>query len=177
MTAAQSVQIGGAVLAIGVLLGTIGARLAPAGAWRRGLEDTGIILGCAAPAVALVARFLQHRSWPGAAIIAVAYGGFYLIRMRQLRRANRDGVRRLLGLHKDATYGEVLQQVERIEPREVTAAGQLILTAAAVAMLAVGIAVDHFTAALAGVALGVAEGTVRAAYRRALARKVRAIGH
>ena len=60
MTAAQSVQIGGAVLAVGVLLGTIGARLAPAGAWRRGLEDTGIILGCAAPAVALVARFLQH---------------------------------------------------------------------------------------------------------------------
>jgi hypothetical protein len=177
VTAAQSVQIGGAVLAVAVLLGTIGARLAPVGAWRRSLEDTGIILGCAAPAVALVARFLQHRSWPGAAIIAVAYGGFYLIRMRQLRRADRDGVRRLLGLHKDATYGEVLQQVERIEPREVTATGQLILTGAAVAMLGVGVAVDHFTAALAGVALGVAEGTVRAAYRRALARKVRAIGH
>jgi DNA-directed RNA polymerase specialized sigma24 family protein len=44
-------------------------------------------------------------------------------------------------------------------------------------MLGVGVAIDHFTAALAGVALGVAEGTVRAAYRRALARKVRAIGH
>ena len=39
------------------------------------------------------------------------------------------------------------------------------------------LAIDHFTAALAGVALGVAEGTVRAAYRRALARQVRAFGH
>src|SRR3954454_11621522 len=151
--------------------------LVPTGFWRRNAEDLGIILGCASAPLALLARFTHHRSWPYAAVIAIAYGGFYLIRMRQLRRADRDGVRRLLGLHKDATYGEVLQQVERIEPREVTTSGQLILTGAAVAMLAVGVAIDHFTAALAGVALGVAEGTVRAAYRRALARKVRSIGH
>jgi hypothetical protein len=177
VSAAQSVQIGGAVLALGVLLATVVSRLLPDGAWRRSAEDLGIILGCGAPALALVARFLQHRSWPGAAIIAVAYGGFYLIRMRQLRRANRDTVRRLLGLHKDASYGEVLQQVERIEPREVTATGQLVLIVAAVAMLAIGVALDQFTAALAGVALGVAEGTVRTTYRRALARKVRSIGH
>jgi hypothetical protein len=160
-----------------VLLATVVARLLPEGAWRRSAEDLGIILGCAAPALALVARFLQHRSWPGAAIIAVGYGGFYLIRMRQLRRANRDTVRRLLGLHRNASYGEVLQQVERIEPREVTTTGQLVLIVAAVAMLAIGVVLDQFTAALAGVALGVAEGTVRAAYRRSLARKVRSIGH
>ncbi|HEY0387433.1 MAG TPA: hypothetical protein VGC71_03225 [Gaiellales bacterium] len=177
MTAAQSVQIGGAVLALGVLLATVVSRLVPGGAWRRTAEDMGIILGCAAPALALIARFLQHRSWPGAAVIAVAYGGFYLIRMRQLRRANRDSVRRLLGLHKDATYGEALQQVERMEPRDVTAAGQVVLIVAALAMLAVGVLLDQFTAAVAGVSLGVAEGTVRAAYRRSLARKVRSIGH
>jgi hypothetical protein len=177
VTAAQSVQIGGAVLALGVLLGTIIARLLPDGAWRRNAEDFGIILGCAAPAVALVARFLQHRSWPGAAIIAVAYGGFYLIRMRQLRRADRDSVRRLLGLGKEASYGEVLQQVERIEPRPVTVRGQIVLVVAAVLMLGLGVVTDQFTAAMAGVALGVAEGTVRAAYRRSLAAKVRTIGH
>ena len=83
-------------------------------------------------------------------MIAIAYGGFYLIRMRQLRHANRDGVRRLLGLHRDASYGEVLQQVERIEPRPVTATGQLVLVAAAVATLALGVIVDQFTAALVG---------------------------
>jgi hypothetical protein len=87
-------------------------------------------------------------------VIAIAYGGFYLIRMRQLRNANRDGVRRLLGLHRDASYGEVLQQVERIEPRPVTATGQLVLVAAAVATLALGVIIDQFTAALAGVGAG-----------------------
>jgi uncharacterized membrane protein YidH (DUF202 family) len=64
-----------------------------------------------------------------------------------------------------------------MEPKPVTVTGQVVLTVAAVAMLAVGVAIDQFTAALAGVTLGVAEGTVRAAYRRALARKVRSIGH
>ena len=177
MSAVTSVQIGGAVLAAGVLLATIVARLLPPGSWRRSAEELGIILCCGAPALALVARYLRHRSWPGAAVIAVAYGGFYLIRMRQLRRADRDGVRRLLGLHKDATFGEVLQQVERIEPRPVTLTGQIVLVTAAVLMLALGAAINQFTPAVAGVALGVAEGTVRATYRRALAQKVRAIGH
>jgi hypothetical protein len=177
VTAAQSVEIGGAVLAVAVLLGTIVSRLVPDGAWRRWCEDVGIILGCAAPALALVARYLQHRSWPGAAVIAVAYGGFYLIRMRQLRRANRDTVRRLLGLHKDATYGEVLQQVERIEPHPVTQQGQLLLTLVAAALLLSGIAFGRFTTAVIALLLGVADSTVRAGYRRALARKVRSIGH
>jgi len=169
--------VAGAVLAAGVLLGTIVSRVLPFGAWRRAAEDFGIILGCAAPALALLGPYLRHRFWPGAALIAFAYGGFYLIRARQLRRANRDTIRRLLGLHKDSTYGEVLQQVERMEPRPVTVQGQMVLTGAAVILLGVGILLGEFTTALAGVSLGVAEGTVRAGYRRALARKVRSIGH
>jgi len=177
VTTTEAVQIAGAVLAVGVLLGTIVSRLLPFGAWRRSAEELGIILGCAAPALALLGPYLRHRFWPGAAVIGFAYGGFYLIRMRQLRRANRDTVRRLLGLHKDATYGEVLQQVERIEPRPVTVQGQMVLTVAAVVLLGAGIALGEFTTALVGVSLGVAEGTVRAGYRRALARRVRSIGH
>jgi len=177
VSAAASAVLGGAVLAAGVLLATIVARLLPPGAWRRTAEEVGIILCCAAPALALLSRYARHRTWFAPAVIAVAYGGFYLIRMRQLRRANRDGVRRLAGLHKDASYGELIQQVERMEPRPVTVTGQVVLITAAVLMLGLGLAVDQFNAALAGVALGVAEGTVRAAYRRSLAAKARAIGH
>jgi hypothetical protein len=59
----------------------------------------------------------------------------------------------------------------------VTTQGQVVLTVAAAVLLGVGIALGAFTTALAGVSLGVAEGTVRAGYRRALARKVRSIGH
>ena len=177
MSAATAALVGGATLAIAIMLGTVVNRMVPAGTPRRGCEEGALLLGCAAPALAVFAPYLHTRLLAGVAVVVVAYGGFYLIRMRQLRRADRDGVRRLLGLHKDATYGEVYQQVEQIEPREVTTTGQLVLTGAAVAMLGVGVAIEHFTAALAGVALGVAEGTVRAAYRRALARKVRSIGH
>ena len=106
MSVQQSVIVGGVVLAVAVVLGTIVARLVPAGSWRRNAEDLGIILGCASAPLALLARFTHHRSWPYAAVIA-----------------------------------------------------------------------DQFTAALAGVALAVAQGTVRAAYRRSLTAKVRRIGH
>ncbi len=177
MTTLGAVQVAGAVLAIGVLLGTIVSRLVPYGAWRRAAEDYGIILGCAAPALALLGPYLRHRLWPGAALIAFAYGGFYLIRMRQLRRANRDTVRRLLGLHKDSTYGEVLQQVEQIEPHPVTTQGQLLLAVVAGALLVSGIVFGRFTTAVIALLLGVADSTVRTGYRRALARKVRSIGH
>jgi hypothetical protein len=173
----SAVQLAGAVLAVGVLLATIISRLLPFGAWRRRSEEFGIILGCAAPALALLGPYLRHRLWPGAALIAFAYGGFYLIRTRQLRRANRDTVRRLLGLHKDSTYGEVLQQVEQIEPRPVTPQGQLVLSLAAAVLLGAGIAIGEFTTAAIALLLGVADSTVRAGYRRALARKVRSIGH
>ncbi len=177
MTNTEAAQLGGAVLAAGVLLGTIVSRLLPFGQWRRSAEDLGIILGCAAPALALLGPHLRHRAWPSAAVIAFAYGGFYLIRSRQLRRANRDTVRRLLGLDKDSTYGEVLLAVEQMEPHPVTVAGQMVLIAGAVVLLAAGIALGEFTPAVAGVSLGVAEGTVGAGYRRALARKIRSIGH
>src|SRR4029079_14845609 len=94
-----SVIVGGVVLAVAVLMGTIVARLVPAGFWRRNAEDLGIILGCASAPLALLARFTHHRSWPYAAVIAIAYGGFYLIRIRQLRNANRAGARRAPGIH------------------------------------------------------------------------------
>ena len=52
----------------------------------------------------------------------------------------------------------------------------VVLGAGAVVLLVTGRALGHFDAALLALALGVAEGTLRPAYRRALARRVRAIG-
>ncbi len=148
----------------------------PAGAWRRSAWDLAIVLGCASPVLALLGPYLQGRIWPGAAIIAAGYGGFYLIRTRQLRRADHDGVRRLLGLEKDASYGEVLQNVERIEPKPVTTTGRVVIAAGACAALAIGVAVDRFEIAVIALLLGAAETTVRGAYHRALAARVRTIG-
>jgi hypothetical protein len=176
VTALQSVQVAGSVLAGAVLLGTIVTRLLPHGAWRRRAEDLAIVLGCASPVLALLGPYLRGRLWPGAAIIAAGYGGYFLIRTRQLRRAERDGVRRLLGLHRDATYGEVLQQVERIEPRPITPAGRVVLVAGAVAALAAGQVLGRFEIAALALLLGAAETTVRGHYHRALATKVRDIG-
>jgi hypothetical protein len=173
----ESVQVAGAVLAAAVLLGTIARRVLPYGAPRRLAWDWALVLGCAAPVLALLGPYLQGRIWPGAAIIAAGYGGFHLIRGRQLRRADRDAVRRLLGLHRDASYGELLQQVERIEPRPLTAAGRAVLVAGAVGILAAGLLVDRFEIAAVGLLLGAAETTVRGSYHRALAAKVRSIGH
>jgi hypothetical protein len=177
LTAIQSVQVAGSVLAAAVFLGTVVSRLLPHGAIRRIAEDMAIVLGCAAPALAVLGPHLRGRIWPGAAIIAAGYGGFHLIRSRQLRRADRDGVRRLLGLHKDASYGEVLQQVERLEPKPVTNAGRAVLVAGAVVALAAGHLLGRSEIAVLGLLLGAAEATVRGAYRRALAARVRKIGH
>ena len=66
MSVGHSVIVGGVVLAVAVVLGTIVARLVPAGFWRRNAEDLGIILGCASAPLALLARFTHHRSWPAA---------------------------------------------------------------------------------------------------------------
>ncbi len=177
MSAASAAALGATVLVAATVLATLVARLLPHGAARRSAEDYGIVLGCAAPALALLAPYAGDRVWAVAAIIAVGYGGFYLIRARQLRRADRDGVRRLLGLHRDASYGEVLREVERIEPPEALGTGaRVVLTAMAALLLAVGAYVGRFDAALAALALGVAEGSVRPAYRRQLARRVRRIG-
>ena len=48
---------------------------------------------------------------------------------------------------------------------------------AAGALLVSGIVFGRFTTAVIALLLGVADSTVRAGYRRALARKVRSIGH
>ena len=89
--------------------------------------------------------------------------------MRQLRRANRDTVRRLLGLHKDPRYGEVLQQVERIEPRPITTKGKLVLALGAAVAAARRAGARAIRDRSVGLLLGVADSTVRAAYHRALA--------
>jgi hypothetical protein len=177
VTAAQGLQGGGLVLAVGLLLATAVARALPEGWPRRFSEETGIILACAGPAIAVLAPYVRHRVWPIAVIIAIAYGGFFLLRSWQLRRANRDGVRRLLGLHRDASYGEVLQQVERLEPRPVTFANQVILAVSAAAVLVVADLLGLLVPAFTALCLGVGEATARAAYYRQLGKKVRQIGH
>jgi hypothetical protein len=177
VSAAASAALGGALLAFATLLATIVSRLLPFGAPRRTAEDVGIILGCAAPALALLAGQVRTTLWAAPAIIGAGYGGFYLIRSRQLRRADRDGVRRLLGLHRDSSYGEALGQAERIEPRDLTPPSRAALAVGAATIAATGIATDNFREALAALALGAADATLRPAYRRALARKVRSIGH
>lgn len=176
MSAAQSVEVAASVLAVAVLLGTIASRLLPPGGWRRNAWDSAIVLGCASPVLALLGPYLQGRIWPGAAIIAAGYGGFFLIRTRQLRRADRDGVRRLLGLDKNASYGEVLGTIERIEPKPLTTTGRAVLTVGAVGAIVAGIVLDRFEIAVIALLLGAAQTTVSGAYRRTLAAKVRSIG-
>ncbi|MGN6379653.1 MAG: hypothetical protein ACTHNU_11930 [Gaiellales bacterium] len=177
MNSLTAAVLGGAVLAVAIMLGTVLNRLLPAGTPRRGCEEGALLLGCAAPAIAVFGPYLHHRLLAGVAVVAVAYGGFYLIRSRQLRRANRDGVRRLLGLDKDASYGEAVQQALRVDPRPITTTGRLVLAGVAAAVVVVGQVLHHLDTALIGLALGAAEGSIRPAYHRALARRVRDIGH
>ena len=179
MSAASAAALGATVLALATLLATVVARMLPYGLARRIAEEYGIVLGCASPALALLGPYAaEGRAWAPAAILASGYGGAYLIRVRQLRRADRDGVRRLLGLHRDASYGELLHELEGVEPAPtLTIAGRLVLCAGAAVLLVLGAAVGRFDAALVALALGVAEGSVRPAYRRQLARRVREIGH
>jgi hypothetical protein len=176
VTTLQAVQIAAAVLALALLLGTVARRMAPFGRWRRGIWDAAILLGCAAPVLALVGPYLQGRIWPGAAIVAAGFGGFHLIRSLQLRRADRDRLRVMLGLSIDASYGEMMQQVERIEPQPITGQGKLVLAVGAALLLLIGQLLGRFELAVVALLIGVADGTVRGAYHRALARKARAIG-
>jgi hypothetical protein len=177
VSAATAALVGGATLAIAIMLGTVVNRMVPAGTARRGCEEGALLLGCAAPALAVFAPYLHTRLLAGVAVVVVAYGGFYLIRMRQLRRANRDGVRRLLGLERDATFGEAATQAMRVEPAPVTPTGRLVLAAVAGAVMLGGYLLDRVDTALIGLALGAAESAVRPAYHRALARRTRDIGH
>jgi hypothetical protein len=167
----------GAVLVCAVFLATVVSRGLPPGAGRRLSDETALILGFAAPALALLSPWLYHRLWPPAAVIAAGYGGFYLVRMRQLRRADRDGVRMLLGLDKDATFGEVWQNAEALEPRPVTNKGRLVIGSAAAALIVVGYVIGRYDTALIALMLGAADTTLRPAYHRALVKRVREIAH
>lgn len=110
-------------------------------------------------------------------MIAAGYGGFYLVRMRQLRRANRDGVRLLLGLDKNATFGEVWKQAEQIEPRAVTNAGRFVIAVAATGLIVIGYMIGRYDTALVALMLGAADTTLRPAYHRALVKRVKEIAH
>jgi len=95
--------------------------------------------------------------------------------MRQLRRANRDGVRLLLGLDRNASFGEVWQNAERLEPRPVTNVGRLVIAGAAALLIAVGYVIGRYDTALVALMLGAADTTLRPAYHRALVKRVREI--
>lgn len=177
MSTLAAAVLGGGVLAVAIVLGTIVNRLLPAGGVRRGCEEGALLLGCAAPALAVFGPYLHHRLLAGVAVVAVAYGGFYLIRSRQLRRADRDGVRRLLGMDRNATFGEAAGQAMRVEPAPITTTGRLVLAGAATAVMIAGKLLGHIDTALIGLSLGAAESGVRPAYHRSLARRVRDIGH
>jgi hypothetical protein len=108
-------------------------------------------------------------------VIAAGYLGFYLVRMRQLRRANRDGMRLLLGLDKNATFGEVWQSAERLEPRPVTNKGRLVIAGAAAGIVVLGYVIGRSDTALIALMLGAADTTLKPAYHRALVKRVREI--
>jgi hypothetical protein len=177
VNATQAAVTGGVALAAAIFLGTIVNRLVPRGTPRRGCEEAALLLGCAAPALAVFGEYLHRHLLSGVAVVAVAYGGFYVIRMRQLRRAGRDQVRRLLGLERDASYGEALSMAERITPASLSTNGRLVLAAAAVVVVVAGLLLDRLDTALLGLTLGAAEASVRPAYHRALASRLRDIGH
>jgi hypothetical protein len=168
-----------AAAALLVLAGCLGisARILPPGGMRRTAEEAALILVCATPALALLTPYLRHHLWAPAAVIACGYGSFYVIRSYQLRRANRDTVRLLLGLHRDATFGEVWAEAERINPRPLTNRGRLVIAGAAAAILVVGQMTGRYDPALIGLGLGAAESTLRPAYHRRLVEKIREIGH
>jgi hypothetical protein len=177
VSVSAGVVAAGVVLACAVTLATVVSRMLPPGAGRRLTEETALILGFAAPALALLSPYLHDRLWPSAAIILCGYGGFYLVRMRQVRRANRDSVRMLLGLHKNATFGEVWQNAERLEPTPLTNTHRAVIAAAATGVVVLGYVLGRYDTALIALMLGAAESTLRPAYHRALVKKVRQIAH
>jgi hypothetical protein len=177
VTVVQGAVLGGVALAAAITLGTIVNRALPRGTPRRGCEEAALLLGCAAPALAVFGPYLGSRLLAGVAVVAVAYGGFLLLRMRQLRRADRDSIRRLLGLDRDTSFGAAASEAAHIDPRPLPPGGRATLAGVALAVVVAGRLLDHFDTALIGLALGAAESTVRPAYHRALARKVREIGH
>jgi len=173
----SGLEAAAAMLLVALFLGTIVARALPFGGMRRTAEEAALILVCATPALALLTPYLRRHLWAPAAVIACGYGSFYLIRSFQLRRANRDTVRLLLGLHRDATFGEVWSEAERINPRPLTNRGRLVIAAVAATILVVGQMTGRYDTALIGLGLGAAESTLRPAYHRRLVDRIRQIGH
>jgi len=173
---AEGLEAAAALLVLAGFLG-VAARTLPFGGMRRTAEEAALILVCATPAVALLTPYLRHHLWAPAAVIACGYGSFYLIRSFQLRRANRDTVRLLLGLHRDTTFGEVWAEAERVDPRPLTNRGRLVIAVVAAAILAIGEITGRYDTALIGLGLGAAESTLRPAYHRRLVEKIRQIGH
>jgi hypothetical protein len=172
----EGLEAAAALLVLAACLG-VTARALPYGGMRRTAEEAALILVCATPALALLTPYLRHHLWAPAAVIACGYGSFYLIRSFQLRRANRDAIRLLLGLHRDATFGEVWSEAERIDPRPLTNRGRLVIAAAAAAILVIGQMTGRYDTALIGLGLGAAESTLRPAYHRRLVERIREIGH
>jgi hypothetical protein len=173
---AEGLEAAAALLVLAGFLG-VAARTLPFGGMRRTAEEAALILVCATPAVALFTPYLRHHLWAPAAVIACGYGSFYLIRSFQLRRADRDTVRLLIGLHRDTTFGEVWAEAERIDPRPLTNRGRLVIAVVAAAILAIGEMTGRYDTALIGLGLGAAESTLRPAYHRRLVEKIRQIGH
>lgn len=176
MSRAEGLEAAAALLVLAGFLG-VAARTLPFGGMRRTAEEAALILVCATPAVALLTPYLRHHLWAPAAVIACGYGSFYLIRSFQLRRANRDTVRLLLGLHRDTTFGEVWAEAERVDPRPLTNRGRLVIAVVAAGILAIGEVTGRYDTALIGLGLGAAESTLRPAYHRRLVEKIRQIGH
>ena len=176
MSRAEGLEAAAAMLVLAACLG-IAARILPPGGMRRTAEEAALIVVCATPALALLTPYLRHHLWAPAAVIACGYGSFYLIRSFQLRRANRDSVRLLLGLHRDATFGEVWAEAERIDPRPLTNRGRLVIAGVAAAILVIGQMTGRYDTALIGLGLGAAESTLRPAYHRRLVERIRQIGH
>ena len=176
MSRAEGLEAAAALLVLAGFLG-VAARMLPFGGVRRAAEEAALIMLCATPALALLTPYLRHHRWAPAAVIACGYGSFYLIRSFQLRRANRDTVRLLLGLHRDTTFGEVWTEAERINPRPLTNRGRVVIAVVAAAILAIGEVTGHYDTALIGLGLGAAESTLRPAYHRRLVEKIRQIGH
>jgi len=173
---AEGLEAAAALLVLAAFLG-VTARMLPFGGMRRTAEEAALILVCATPALALLTPYLRHHLWAPAAVIACGYGSFYLIRSFQLRRANRDTVRLLMGLHRDATFGEVWAEAERIDPRPLTNRGRLMIAVVAAAILVIGQMTGRYDTALIGLGLGAAESTLRPAYHRRLVERIRQIGH
>jgi hypothetical protein len=174
---ASGLEAAAALLVVAAFLGTAVARILPEGSMRRTAEEAALILVCATPALALLTPYLRHHLWAPAAVIGCGYGSFYLIRSFQLRRANRDTVRLLLGLHRDASFGAVWAEAERIDPRPLTNRGRLVIATAAALILVIGEMTGRYDTALIGLGLGAAESTLRPAYHRRLVEKIRQIGH